>query len=325
MKTTGKNPSIGVVGVGAMGQHHVRIISQTPGVTLSGLYDLDPKRAAEICSRHGCVAYDALDDLLDKSDAVCVAAPTSTHLEIGLTCLRRGLSVLMEKPLADTAAAAAKLVDEATARGLTLMVGHIERYNPAVAKMMDVLGEPREEIISISASRLMPFDGTRCMDVDVLHDLMIHDIDLAIEIAGSPIAQVHAIGRPVFSQQTDVAHTVLEFENGIIATIWTGKCSARKVRTTAVTTRTRHLIADTLSRSLTVYTAEELPVAAAGVCLMGNIRMETISVADEEPLRRELEDFFQAIRGGTPPLVDGPRGLAALEALELVSRALEKR
>jgi predicted dehydrogenase len=324
MKTTGKNPRIGVVGVGTMGQHHVRIISHTPGVTLSGLFDPDVARAEEICSRHGCQALASLDDLLNKSDAVCVAAPTSLHLEIGLKCIQRGLHVLMEKPLADSVSGAAKLVEAANAAGLVLMVGHIERYNPAIGKMMEILRDANEQVISISADRMAPFDGTRCMDVDVLHDLMIHDIDVAMEIADSPIAHVHATGRPVFSQKTDIAHTVLEFENHAIATIWTGKCSPKKVRTTTVTTRRHYMVADTITKSLTVYTADELPAMADGVRLMGNIRMESVDVPDEEPLRRELEDFFQAIQGGTRPLVDGRRGLAALEALELVSAAMSE-
>jgi predicted dehydrogenase len=322
MKSTGKNPWIGVIGVGTMGRHHVRIISQNPNVTLSGLFDPDVARAQEICTRYGCLAHGSIDELLDKSDAVCVAAPTSLHLEIGLKCIHRGLHVLMEKPLADTAIAATQLVTAAEAAGVVLMVGHIERYNPAILKMMEILKESKEQVVSVISDRLAPFDGSRCMDVDVLHDLMIHDIDIVLEIADSAIARVHATGRPVFSLKTDIAHTVLEFENHVIATIWTAKCSPKKVRTTTVTTRRHHMVADTLSRSLAVCTADGLPEMANGVCLMNNIRTESVTVPDEEPLKQELEDFFQAIQGGTPPLVDGHRGLAALKALELVSAAM---
>jgi len=324
MKTKDKYPKIGVIGAGTMGQHHVRIISQTPGVVLSGLFDPDPVRAAELCSRHSCMEHPSMEALLDKSDAVCVAAPTSIHLDIGLACLSRGVHVLMEKPLADTAAGAGQLVDAADAAGLVLMAGHVERYNPAIGKMMALLCEWQEPVISIDARRLTPFDGSRCMDVDVLLDLLIHDIDLILEIADSPIARVHAAGRPVFSQQTDVCHALLEFDNTCVATLWTAKCSPRKVRSLTVTTRRRYMVADTLSRSLAVYTADDLPALADGVCFMGNIRMESVDVPDEEPLRRELEDFFQAIQGRKPPLVDGRRGLAALSALEVVRKALSQ-
>lgn len=322
MKTIEKKLRVGVVGVGTMGQHHVRIISETSDVILAGFHDLDPLRAREICDRHGCECFATLDALLDQCDAVTVAAPTSLHFEIGEKCLNRGIHVLMEKPLAHELEAAARLVDLSHKTGLVLMVGHVERYNPAVGKLMDLLRGEREEIISIDARRLAPFDGSRCIDVDVLYDLLIHDIDLALEIAGSSILSVTAVGRPVFSQKTDVANTRIEFQGQVTAVFSTAKCSPQKVRTITVNTPRRALVADTLSRTLTVYTAEELPALENGVCIMGNIRKEDVAVPDEEPLRRELEDFFRSIREGGQPLVDGERGLRALEALALVEQSI---
>lgn len=229
MKNADRNLRVGVVGVGTMGQHHVRIISQTSDVNLAGFHDPDPVRSAEICDRHGCECFDTLDELLNQSDAVIVAAPTSTHYEIGEKCLGRGIHVLMEKPLAHDVEAAARLVDLSRKAGLVLMVGHVERYNPAVDKLIEVLRREPEEIISIDARRLAPFDGSRCIDVDVLYDLLIHDIDLAQEIAGSSVLNVSAVGRPVFSQKTDVAHTRIEFGNGVAGIFWTGKCSPMKI------------------------------------------------------------------------------------------------
>ena len=322
MKAIQKNLRVGVVGVGTMGQHHVRIISQTPDVSLAGFYDPDRLRAQEICGRHGCECFATLDELLDESDAVTVAAPTSLHFETGEKCLNRGLHVLMEKPLAHELEAAARLVDLSQKTGLVLMVGHVERYNPVVGKLIDLLRGEQEEIISIDARRLAPFDGSRCLDVDVLYDLLIHDIDLALEIAGSSILSVSAVGRPVFSQKTDVAHTRIEFQGQVTAAFCTAKCSPQKVRTLTVTTPRRALVADTLSRTLTLYTAEELPTTENGVCIMGNLRKQDVPVPDEEPLRRELDDFFRAIREGNTPLVDGKRGLRALEALALVEQSI---
>jgi predicted dehydrogenase len=315
---------IGVIGVGSMGQHHVRIIAQNPTVVLSGLYDPDTSRAKEICSRHGCLSYALLENLLDDSDAVCIAAPTSLHLDIGLQCLERGKHVLMEKPLADGVPGALRLVEAARTSGTVLMVGHIERYNPAISEMMKILQQTGEKIISIDARRLAPFDGTRCMDVDVLYDLMIHDIDLVLEIAASPVKKMHVLGKPVFSKKIDTAHAIMEFQNQIIASFWIAKCSPRKVRSITVNTRRYCLEADTLTRSLVMHVADEMPAVSDGLCFMGNIRTEIIPVPDEEPLRRELGDFFQAIRGGNPPVVDGQRGLAALQAMELVSRSLRE-
>jgi virulence factor len=322
MNSNGKKLRVGVVGVGTMGRHHVRLVGQSPGVTLVGFHDPDPARAEEICSLYGCACLGTLDELMDSADALTVAAPTSLHLEIGERCLDRGLHLLMEKPLAHDLKSSARLVELARKAEVVLMVGHVERYNPAVAGLIEMLQSIPEQIISIDARRLAPFDGSRCMDVDVLHDLLIHDIDLALEIAGAPLKNVTATGRPVFSHQVDVAHVRVEFQNDSTAVFWTGKCSPRKVRALTVTTPTRQFVADTLAHTLTMYSAEQLPAMTDGVCFMGNLREETISVPNEEPLRREFDDFFRSILQGTKPLVDGDRALRAMKALALVSRSI---
>jgi predicted dehydrogenase len=322
MKSGEKQLRVGVVGVGTMGQHHVRIVSGTPGIILAGLHDPDVARAAEICARHGCLAFKDLDELLDGCDAVCIAAPTVTHLELGKKCLERGLHVLMEKPLAHDLPSASQLVELARKSGKVLMVGHVERYNPAVTKLMETLKETREEIISVDCRRLAPFDGTRCIDADVLYDLMIHDVDLALEIADSPVLNVTASGRPVFSDKTDVAYARIEFRNRSVAAFWTGKCSPKKMRTITVTTPRRFLVADTLDKTLQMHTAEQLPAMDDGLCLMGAIREETIPVPDQEPLRQELEDFFRAVKEEAPPIVHGERALAAMETLDLLARSI---
>lgn len=322
MNTTEPILRVGVIGVGTMGQHHVRILSDTAGVNFAGLYDPDVSRAAELCARHGCESWADLDDLLDRCDAVSIAAPTSLHGEIGGRCIERGIHVLMEKPLAHNVPTAQKLVESARKAGLVLAVGHVERYNPAIGKLMELLADPKEEIVSIDIRRLAPFDGTRCMDVDVLYDLLIHDIDLALEIADSDIVGVSASGRPVFSGQTDAVNVRVDFRNRCTAVFWTAKCSPRKVRSITVTTRRRYLEADTLSNTLTVHTAEAVPAGDGGVCFMRDITSEEIPVANEEPLRRELDDFIRAIRERTSPVVDGERALKALMALERVAESM---
>lgn len=313
---------VGVIGVGTMGRHHVRILSQTDGVQMAGLYDPDAARAEELCSRHGCESTADLDKLLDRCDAVSIAAPTSLHAEIGARCIERGIHVLMEKPLAHDVRSAAALVESARRAGLTLAVGHVERYNPAIGKLMELLSDPQEEIVSIDIRRLAPFDGTRCMDVDVLYDLLIHDIDLALEIANSEIEAVSASGRPVYSQQTDAVHVRVDFKNRCTAVFWAAKCSPRRVRLITVTTPRRYLEADTLSKTLTVHTAEAVPHVVEGVCFMGDLRREEVPVPDEEPLRRELDDFIRAVRERRPPVVDGARALKALVALQLVADSM---
>jgi predicted dehydrogenase len=308
--------------VGTMGQHHVRILSQSADVTLAGFYDANPDRSDEICRRHGCLCFSSVEETLENVDALTVAAPTSLHAEIGEQCLKRGIHVLMEKPLTHSVESAARLLDVSRESGVVLMVGHVERYNPAVGMLMELLRSKPEEIISIDARRLTPFDGSRCMDVDVLYDLLIHDIDLALEIADSDIAHVSASGRPVFSKQTDVAHTRIEFRNQAVAVFWTAKCSPKKERTIAITTPTRYFTADTLSRSLTVYTAEHVAVEDSDVCFMGDVRCEEVPVPDEEPLRREIDDFIQAVQKGERPLVDGERALKSMKALDLVAQSI---
>jgi len=319
-----KDLRIGIVGVGTMGRHHVRLASQTPGVTLVGLHDADESRGRQMAIDFGCVAFATLEELIAKVDAVSVAAPTGLHLEIGEKCLAAGKHLLMEKPLADCTASAERLVELANRAGVVLMVGHVERYNPAIGAMIDVLRDPAEEIVFIDTRRLAPFDGTRCLDVDVLYDLLIHDLDLVLEIADSPIKRVTATGRPVFSDRTDVVHASIEFENGVCATLWAGKCFPVKVRTITVTTRSRYIQADTLTCKLTVNTAETLPAMDEGVCFMGDINVQTPPILAAEPLRVEFDDFVGAIRQGRAPVVDGERALKDLKALDLIAQALEQ-
>jgi predicted dehydrogenase len=315
---------VGVVGVGHMGRHHVRIVSQSPGVVLAGLCDIDPGRALQFCSQYGCEAFQTLDELLDRCDGVIVAAPTAQHRAIGEQCMARRKHVMMEKPLADGIENGAALVELADREGVKLMVGHVERYNPAITSLLEILRNRDEEIISIDTRRLAPFDGSRCLDVDVLYDLLIHDIDLALEIASSDIVRVSATGRPVFSGETDVAHARIDFSNGACAVFWVGKCSPRKVRAVTVTTRSCYLCADTLENTLTVHTAEELPALEHGVCFMGAVRSEEVPIPKDEPLSVELEDFFAAIREDRMPLVDGKRALAGMKALDLVARSVSE-
>lgn len=305
-----------------MGRHHLRIVSGADGVGLAGFHDPDPS-ARRFCAEYGCTAFDTLDDLLEQADAVVVAAPTSDHLDIGSRCLQHGKHLMMEKPLADSLESAARLVKLAGEAGVILMVGHVERYNPAIQKMMELLKSKKEAIVSIDARRLAPFDGSRCLDVDVLYDLLIHDIDLALEIADSDIVRVSAAGRPVFSTATDVAYVRIDFESRASAVFWAGKCSPCKVRSLTVTTPSRYLTADTLTNSLTVCQADQLPSLDQDACFMGEIRVEQVPVPEHEPLRRELEDFFAAVRDGRAPLVDGTRALRSMEALDLVARSIE--
>ncbi len=322
MKNDQRKIRVGVVGVGAMGQHHVRNLHQIRDVDFVGFHDLDETRALEICDRYSCTAFPSLDELIEKVDALTIAAPTFLHHEIAMKCLSKSKALLVEKPLAATAEQAEKIVELARKNGVALMVGHIERYNPAVAKLMDLISSEPESIITIEARRLNHFDGSRCLDVDVLYDLLIHDIDLALEIANSEIRCVSASGRPVFSELNDVAYTRIEFVNGATAVLTTSKASPKKTRTISVTTQTRFLEADTIDRSLVVHRSENLTIDRLGTCVMRDFHVEEIDVENKEPLRLEIEEFIDCVCSGRKPTVDGERALKAMKAIELVANAI---
>ncbi|MDD3473260.1 MAG: Gfo/Idh/MocA family oxidoreductase [Syntrophaceae bacterium] len=317
-----KKIRVGVVGVGSMGQHHVRILNQINDVDFVGFHDLDSARSIQICEQYSCIAFDSLDELISNVDALTIAAPTSCHYDMAIKCLDSCKALLVEKPLAATVEQAEQIVELSHLNGVSLMVGHIERYNPAVAKLMELIKTEPEQIVTIEARRLNHFDGSRCMDVDVLYDLLIHDIDLALEIADSEIRSVSASGRPVFSKLNDIAYTRIEFINGATAILTTSKASPKKTRTISVTTPTRFFEADTIDRSLVVHRSENLTVDNTGACLMRDFHVEEINVENREPLRIEIEEFVKCARSSSKPIVDGYRALKAMKAIELVANSI---
>jgi predicted dehydrogenase len=322
MMTNSQKIRIGVIGVGSMGRNHARVLSQNEDCDFIGIYDVDEARAAQICEAYGCQGFGDLDSILNSIDAVVVAAPTFLHGDLGTQCLTRGIHTLMEKPLAASVVEAESLVKLAETKGVILMVGHIERYNPAISLMISNIKKNKEPVISFEARRLNPFDGTRCLDVDVLYDLLIHDVDLALEIADSEILNIISFGKEVYSNLVDDAHTLLRFKNGITAVFWTSKCSPRKIREIAVTTRTRFYLADSITRTLTIHTSRDVTPLSGGVCQMGDIEVEEILQAQKEPLRAEIEDFLRSIKTNGSPTANGRRALNSLVVLEQISKNL---
>lgn len=322
MRSDNHNLRVGIVGVGHMGRHHIRIAADTPGVSMVGLYEPDTSRAEEYCTKYACQAFRSLEELLEISDAVVVAAPTSLHEGLGRVCLEHGVHLFMEKPLAHNSQGAENLVNLARGKGKVLMVGHVERYNPAIGRLMELLREHPEEVVSIDTRRFAPLDGPRCLDVNVLYDLLIHDVDLVLEIANSAVKGVSATGRSVFSAGVDSANATISFEGRCCATMAVNRCCARKVRSIAVTTGTRYLVADTLTGCLQVHRASEAPKVEEGSYSMGAIGCEDIPLPTEEPLRRELSDFFDSIASNRSPVVDGERGLLALRTVEQIEASM---
>lgn len=299
-----------VIGVGALGQHHARILASLPGVSLAGVVDTRPDRASEVAARHGTSAFNDARDLLGLVDAVTVAVPTSAHVEVALPFLEQGTAVLLEKPLAATVEDADRVVAAAARHGAILAAGHTERFNPAVAAALPFVSSPR----FIEIHRLGAFPD-RSLDIDVVFDLMIHDLDLLLACVGSDVVGVEAVGVNVLTPKTDIANARLRFASGCIANVTASRISREKVRKARFFQQQSYVSVDFAAREVEVYRlvpAEGRPAIEGG----------RIAVADEEPLLLELADFAAAVRDGRPPGVTGAAGRDALALAARVAAAL---
>jgi predicted dehydrogenase len=302
---------VAAIGVGHLGRHHARILSALPGATLVGVVDVKQDRAAEIAAAHGSQPFTDYRDLFGRVDAVSIAVPTQAHLEVASAFLDRGIPVLVEKPLARSVDEADRMIDLAASRGTTLAVGHTERFNPAVAAASRVLRDPR----FIEVHRLGTFPE-RSLDIDVVFDLMIHDLDVVLSIVPSSVASIEAVGVPVLTGRVDIANARLRFENGCIANITASRISRDRVRKIRFFQPDAYLSIDYAAQEVEVYRlvrgAGERPGIAGG----------KIDVPREEPLARELADFLGAVREGRPPLVTGRDGRRALELAERITERM---
>lgn len=299
-----------VIGVGHLGRHHARILASMPHVELLGVVDIVEGRAAEIAQAHGVAAFTDWRDVLDRLDAVSVAVPTESHLEVALPFLERGVATLVEKPLARTVAEADQLVAAARDRGVVLATGHTERFNPAVAVARPLIKEPR----FVEVHRLGTFPE-RSLDIDVVFDLMIHDLDLVMSLVGDEVVSIDAVGVPVLTGRVDIANARLRFKGGAIANLTASRISRDRVRKIRFFQQSAYLSIDYASQEVEVW---RLVRAEAGV---PSIEGGKLDVPRDEPLRLELEDFVAAIREQRPPTVPGEDGRAALAlATEIVAQ-----
>jgi predicted dehydrogenase len=303
----------GVIGVGALGQHHARVYESLPEARLVGVYDADAARAAEVAARHSCRAFPQLQELLAATDAVSVAVPTVDHHRIAREVLEEGKHVLVEKPMASTLAEADDLIGAAAARGVVLQVGHIERFNPAVDVLRANVREPR----FIEVHRLGEF-SPRSLDIDVVLDLMIHDLDILLSLDGSEAVRVDAVGVPVLTSKVDIANARVRFGSGLIANLTASRVSAEKVRKFRVFAPRTYISVDFTAREARVYRLRE---SGAGP----EISVERTAAPEEEPLRRQLSGFVRAVRDGSAPAVSGADGRRALAlALTILDRMADQ-
>jgi predicted dehydrogenase len=292
---------VGVVGVGALGRQHARVWASLPGARLVGVHDRDRDRAAAVAAEFGCGVARESDALLSDVRAVSVAVPTVDHHEVALRALERGCDVLVEKPMTATLAEADDLVERAEREGRVLQVGHIERFNPATDVLLDAVRTPR----FIEVHRLGSF-SPRSLDVDVVLDLMIHDLDIVLTLDGSEPAQIEAVGVPVLTPRVDIANARIRFASGLIANLTASRVSLEKVRKFRVFAPRTYVSVDFTAREAQVFRLELDPAGAP------RITSEKRGAPEEEPLRRQLAAFLRAVQERSRPLVGGTDGRRAL-------------
>lgn len=310
-----EHPRIGVAGVGALGFHHARILSAMDGVCLSGIHDARSARADEVGRELGALVHEDLESLLDASDALVVAVPTTAHETVATAALGRGLPVLVEKPLAPSLEAADRILSVASEHGAFVQTGHVERFNQAILAAESFLDGPR----FIESHRMAPFTP-RSTDVAVVLDLMIHDVDLVMGLLRTPVREMAASGVPVLTPNVDIANARLGFENGAVANLTASRVSVERMRKLRFFQPSGYLslnLADGTGEFLRLRRdLGELHEAAqsgrAPVDLSEVVERIPLRGDGVEPLRRELENFRDALRGAARPAVSGDDGRAAL-------------
>ncbi len=293
----------GVIGVGYLGRFHARIYHDMDGVDLVGVADTDRQTADRVASEYDTRAlYDPMQ-LLDEVDVVSVVVPTSLHRQVAIPYLEKGIHMLLEKPVASTLDDAKQIVETARKHGAILQIGHLERFNAGIMALADQVNEPR----FIEAHRLGPF-VERATDVDVVTDLMIHDIDIILSLVGDKLTSISATGTPVLTNHVDIANARLEFANGAVANVTASRVSNKKFRRIRVFGRNSY-------RAIN-FVDQQLEVAYPGKTPEGQnfpeIVYETHSISPSQPLDAELEHFIDVVRRGGRPLVTGEDGMEAL-------------
>lgn len=300
---------VAVVGVGYLGRIHAEKYAHIPEAELIGVADIDRERCREVAARTNCRPFYHHRDLLGQVEAVSIAVPTHSHYQVAKDFFQAGIDVLLEKPIAATLQEARDLNALARERGLVFQVGHLERFNGALTAMNGVLQGP----FLIESHRFSPFTG-RGTDVDVILDLMIHDIDIILSIVGSEIAGVEATGMSFVSSYNDVAHARISFQDGCVANISASRVAHEKLRTMVILQRDTHLTVDYLKQSLLV--------TRKGGGVEGT-QVEEV-VREHDPLEMELRAFLQSVREKTPPVVSGEDGQRALEVALQIIDAIDK-
>lgn len=330
----------GVAGAGSLGFHHTRIAGEIPDVEMMGFFEPRPDRAREVSKALGIPSLASLDELLEQVDALIIATPTSTHEEVAVQALERGIHVFIEKPIAPSLEEADRILEAGDRGGALVQVGHVERFNSAVVAARPYLDEP----VFIESHRLAPFTE-RGTDVAVVLDLMIHDVDLVGHLVGTPVSEIHATGVPVLTPSVDIANARISYEGGAVANLTASRVSAERLRKLRIFQRSGYLslnLADGTGEFLRLKSelpalqplADQARIDSVGPDARGGsgplapdlwslVERIPLQAREEEPLRREQESFLRAITGQAAPEVTGREGRRALEvALSIESRIM---
>jgi predicted dehydrogenase len=301
-------PRIGVVGTGYLGRLHARVLTEMPEVDVSGFVDAKDATAAEVSEKLGLRRFDSVAALAKEIDCAVVATPTSAHFAVARELIEAGCDLLVEKPITASAGDARRLIDLAAQRGRILQVGHVERYNPAIIAVAPLLAETRYVV----AERLGVF-VPRSLDVDVLLDLMIHDLNLVLSLLRQPVVDVRAVGIPVLTEKVDITNVRLEMANGSVANLTASRVSQERVRKVRFFSTRSYVSVDTKEQEV------------HGFRLNGRaVEPIAITVEKKEPLRAELEAFVDCVRTRNRPLVTGEDGLEAVELAHRVAAAIDE-
>ncbi|HEX2253452.1 MAG TPA: Gfo/Idh/MocA family oxidoreductase [Thermoanaerobaculia bacterium] len=294
---------VGVLGTGALGYHHVRLLAALPEAELVGVFDASPAAAERVREDHGARVFERLEDLAGAVDAAVVAVPTVFHAEVAGPLLERGIHVLVEKPMASSLAEADRLIAAAERSGAVLGVGHVEFYNPAVQALLAAGGTPR----FVEIERLARFTP-RSLDVDVVLDLMIHDLQILHALDDSPLGEIRATGIDVLSPRVDIANARIELASGCVASVTASRVSAERVRKLRIFREHRYHSLDYQAQEIKGFRLEAAEESGGE----RRIVADDLPVTAAEPLRRELQAFLARCRGEQVPFADGASGRRAL-------------
>lgn len=312
-----KKIRVGVIGVGYLGRFHVKKYADMDNVDLVGVVDADRERMEQVARDCSTRAYSDYRDLFGKIDAASIVVPTPLHHEIAIACLSKGVDLLIEKPMTTTLSEADHLIELAESKQLILQIGHLERFNPAIRALKDILSVP----MFIESHRLRSPLAERGIDVDVVLDLMIHDIDIILSIVPSNLKEVYAVGVPVVSPSIDIANARLHFENGCVANITASRISGKQLRKIRIFQENAYFSVDCVHRNIAI----ARKVEGVTTCDCPWLETKELQFADCDPLEEELAAFIHSVEKRIPPVVSGRDGRKALQvALMITGQITEK-